>query len=152
MCDYKEMAPEIILSKITLQTSPNQTQNPMSAALWSGHANCGRANMGSERGPCTLFWLTLQHMDCAANRSASPWPRIVGATCTVTALYVTQCREVEALHEAPTLAHPCAYVSIQSFFFWLPNTHTQSLPANVHPRRCARLLARTRFQPSHVDV
>lgn len=57
-----------------------QIQNPMSTALRSGHANRGRANMRSERRPCTLLWLTLQHMNCGANRSASPWPGTVGAT------------------------------------------------------------------------
>lgn len=79
-----------------------------------------------------------EHMNCATNRSDSPWPRIVGAAGTVTVLYVTRCREVEAAHEAPTHAQPCAYVSIQSFFFWLPNACTQCHPANARPRRCTR--------------
>lgn len=60
MCDYKEMALEVVMSKIAPQTPHTQInwillENPMFAALWSGHANCGRVNIGSERRPCTLL-------------------------------------------------------------------------------------------------
>lgn len=115
----------------------------MPAALRSGHANCGRANMGCERRPCTLFWLTLQHI---YSSEASPWPRVVGATGTVTALYVTRWREVEAPREAPTLAHPCAYVSIQSKILFLASKHSSTKPPSQRAPTQVRLLARI-FSP-----
>lgn len=130
MCDYKEMAPEVILSKITLQNTPTQIQNPMPAALRSGHANFGRANMGSERGPCTLFWLTLQHMNCAANRSASPWPRIVGAACTVTAVTVTVWHGAEKWRCCVKLphSHTRAPTSPSNRFYFLASKHSYPTP------------------------